>query len=75
MRKLRFVMLAIVWATIAAVSPLPAVIGVARADAPSAGDACTALHATTRDANGRMMWCNPTMTGNHSLVWQYGGPS
>jgi hypothetical protein len=73
MSKLRFVMLAI----IAAVSPLPAVTatGVARADAPAAGDACTVLHATTRDVNGRMMWCNPTMTGNHDLVWQYGGPS
>jgi hypothetical protein len=49
--------------------------GVARADAPAPGDSCTALHATTHDVNGRMMWCNPTMTGNHSLVWQYGGPS
>jgi hypothetical protein len=49
--------------------------GVARADAPTPGDACTALHATTHDANGRTMWCNPTMTGDHSLVWQYGGPS
>jgi hypothetical protein len=75
MSKLRFVMLAIMLATIAAASPLPAVVGVARADAPSAGDACAVLHATTRDVNGRMMWCNPTTTGNHSLVWQYGGPS
>jgi hypothetical protein len=75
MSKLRFVMLAITLAMIAAVSPLAAFIGVARADAPSPGDACTVLHATTRDVNGRMMWCNPTMTGNHSLVWQYGGPS
>ena len=71
MSKFRFVMLA----TIAAVSPLPAVTGVARADAPSAGEACSVFHATTRDVNGRTMWCNPTMTGNHSLVWQYGGPS
>ncbi len=47
---------------------------VAKADAPSPGDSCTVLHATTQDANGRMMWRNPTMTGNHSLVWQYGGP-
>jgi hypothetical protein len=49
--------------------------GVARADAPAPGDSCTTLHATTQDANGRTMWCNPTMTGAHSLVWQYGGPS
>jgi hypothetical protein len=67
MSKLLFALLA----TIAAVSPM----AVARADAPAAGDACTVLHATTRDANGRMMWCNPTMTGAHTLVWQYGGPS
>jgi hypothetical protein len=71
MSKLRFVMSAM----LAAVSPLAAVTGVARADAPTAGESCTVLHATARDVNGRMMWCNPTMTGNHSLVWQYGGPS
>lgn len=47
---------------------------VAQAQAPSPGDSCTVLHATTEDANGRTLWCNPTMTGNHSLVWQYGGP-
>jgi hypothetical protein len=76
MRRLRYV----VSALIAAASPLAlAVTGgvggpVARADAPSAGDSCTVLHATTQDANGRTMWCNPTMTGNHNLVWQYGGP-
>jgi hypothetical protein len=44
------------------------------AQAPAPGDSCTALHATTQDANGRTMWCNPTMTGDHNLVWQYGGP-
>jgi hypothetical protein len=49
--------------------------GVAGAQTPSAGDSCTVLHATTTDVNGRTMWCNPTMTGNHSLVWQYGGPA
>jgi hypothetical protein len=51
------------------------VVPVANADAPSPGDSCASLHAVTQDANGRNMWCNPTMTGNHSLVWQYGGPS
>jgi hypothetical protein len=49
-------------------------VPIASAEAPSPGDSCPALHATTQDANGRTMWCNPTMTGNHSLVWQYGGP-
>ncbi|KZS63666.1 hypothetical protein [Mycobacterium ostraviense] len=48
--------------------------GIAAAQAPSPGDSCTVLHATIQDANGRTMWCNPTMTGDHSLVWQYGGP-
>jgi hypothetical protein len=49
--------------------------GTAQGQAPAAGDSCTVLHATTQDVNGRTLWCNPTMTGNHSLVWQYGGPS
>jgi hypothetical protein len=77
MRRLRFFVLAM----IAGVSPIAFVVTsgaadpVAKAQAPSPGDSCTVLHATTQDANGRTMWCNPTMTGNHSLVWQYGGPS
>ena len=77
MRRLRCLVLAM----IAAVSAIAFVVtsGVAdpaaKADAPSPGDSCTVLRATTQDANGRTMWCNPTMTGNHSLVWQYGGPS
>ncbi|SPM31138.1 hypothetical protein [Mycobacterium terramassiliense] len=70
MNRLRF----LVAALIAAVASM-AGGGVARADSPAPGDSCTALHATTHDANGRTMWCNPTMTGDHSLVWQYGGPS
>lgn len=49
--------------------------GTAYGQAPAPGDSCTVLHSTTQDANGRTMWCNPTMTGNHSLVWQYGGPA
>jgi hypothetical protein len=48
--------------------------GTAAAQAPSPGDSCPVLHATTQDASGQTMWCNPTMTGSHSLVWQYGGP-
>jgi hypothetical protein len=73
MSKLRFIVVALM----AAVSPIAvaAGVGVARADAPAPGDACTVLHATTHDVNGRMMWCNPTMTDAHTLVWQYGGPS
>jgi hypothetical protein len=69
MSRLRWFVLAV----IVALAPVGG--GVARADAPAPGDACTVLNATTHDVNGRMMWCNPTMTGAHTLVWQYGGPS
>lgn len=73
MSKLRFG----VAAMIAALGPVAfaASGGIARADPPTPGDACTVLHATTKDVNGRMLWCNATMTGDHTLVWQYGGPS
>ncbi|MEB3981319.1 hypothetical protein OQ968_08605 [Mycobacterium sp. 663a-19] len=73
MSKLRFAIVA----TVAAVSAIAVALGTgtARADPPAPGDGCTVLHATAKDANGRMMWCNPTMTGDHSLVWQYGGPA
>jgi hypothetical protein len=66
MRRLRFAVSAAVLGVVAA--PL------AYAQAPAPGDSCTVLHATTQDVNGRPMWCNATMTGDHSLVWQYGGP-
>ncbi|MCV7400937.1 hypothetical protein H7K24_12315 [Mycobacterium fragae] len=49
--------------------------GMAQADPPGPGDPCPALHATTTDAEGQTMWCNPMMTGTHGLVWQYGGPA
>lgn len=45
------------------------------ASAPSAGDTCSPLNATTQDGAGQTMWCNPLMTGDHSLHWMYGGPS
>lgn len=73
MSRLRSLALAGV-VTVFALAPAGA-SGVARADPPAPGDECTVLHATTRDANDRLMWCNPTMTGPHTLVWQYGGPS
>jgi hypothetical protein len=73
--RLRF----LVAATIAAAGSAGFVVAgptgpVANANAPAPGNSCTVLHATTQDATGRTMWCNPTMTGTHSLVWQYGGP-
>jgi hypothetical protein len=73
MSKLRFGIAAM----LAAISPIAfaAAGGTARADPPAPGDKCTVLRATTKDVNGRTMWCNPTMTGDHTLVWQYGGPA
>ena len=47
----------------------------ANAQTASPGDPCSGLHATTRDANGRTMWCEPTMTGANSLFWGYLPPS
>ncbi len=72
MSRHRFVVLAI--PALAAVAVL-AGGGVARADAPAPGDTCTVFHATTHDVNGRTMWCNPTVTDAHNLMWQYGEPS
>jgi hypothetical protein len=74
MRILRFFIAALCAASIGCVAGGGIVSPVAHAQAPAPGDSCTVLHATTQDANGRTLWCNPTMTGNHSLVWQYGGP-
>ena len=71
MRKLRFFAFAMIAAGAASSSSADPV---AKPDGAPPGDSCTLLHAITQDANGRTMWCNPTMTGNHSLVWQYGGP-
>jgi hypothetical protein len=62
---------------VTAVMPIALVVagGSANAQAPSPGDPCVEFHATSQDDTGRTMWCNPTMTGSHSLVWQYGGPA
>jgi len=76
MSRLRCLKLAGASALITATAPIAlAAAPAASADVPAPGDACTVLHATGRDANGRTMWCNPTMTGDHSLVWQYGEAS
>lgn len=58
-------------ATIAIAASIAFTAGPAHAQPPpSPGQACFVEGATTRDAAGRTMWCNPMMTGNHSLVWQ-----
>lgn len=72
--RLRLAVFALV-APVAVAAGTAVTAPIAGADTPAAGDACTALHATTKDANGRTMWCNPTMTDAHNLVWQYGGPA
>ena len=74
MSTLRFFLAALCAASIGYVAGGGIASPVAQAQAPSPGDPCSVLHATTQDANSRTLWCNPTMTGNHSLVWQYGGP-
>jgi hypothetical protein len=43
----------------------------AYADARSPGQLHFVPNATTHDANGRAMRCNPTMTGTRDEVWQY----
>jgi len=73
MSRLRFLIAAAI--AVASSMVFAPVSAAARAEAPTPGDECPSLHATTDDANGRTMWCNPTMTGDHTLVWQYGGPS
>jgi hypothetical protein len=62
---------------VAAVAPIVSIVAAAgaQADPPGPGDPCPELHATTTDAQGKTMWCNPMMTGTHGLVWQYGGPA
>jgi hypothetical protein len=62
------------WVTVTAVVAITSTAE-GRADPPMPGDECTVLHSTTQDVNDRPMWCNPTSTGPHALVWQYGGPS
>ena len=76
MSRLRFLVLP----TLAVITPVAVVAGSfqdakAHAEAPGPGSACSVQNSITQDANGRTMWCNPTMTGDHRLVWQYGGPA
>ncbi len=64
-------------ARLATIAALVAVVtaGPVWAQGPSPGDPCPALHEIAQDDAGQTMWCNPTMTGDYSLVWQYGGPA
>ncbi len=67
-RKLGFLRLAMVSSATAVLVALG--MGVAYVNTPSAGHACSVRNATTRDAAGRTMWCNPG-TGGEGVVRQY----
>lgn len=68
-KKVGYLRLAMVSSTTAVLVALG--MGVAYANAPSAGDHCSVRNATAHDAAGRIMWCNPTVSGNHDVVWQF----
>jgi hypothetical protein len=68
-RKIGYLRLAVVTATTAVLVGLG--MGIAYANAPSAGDHCSVRNATTHDAAGHIMWCNPTLSGSHEVVWQH----
>ncbi len=67
-RKLGFLRLAMVSSVTAVLIALG--MGVAYVNIPSAGHPCSVRNATTRDAAGRTMWCNPAADGE-VVVWQY----
>ncbi len=71
--KLRYLRLAMVSSATAVLIAL--VMGVAYVNTPSPGHPCSVRNATTRDAAGRIMWCNPTTSGGQEVVWQYAAGS
>jgi hypothetical protein len=68
-KRTGYIRLAIVAVTTAGLVGLG--IGIGSANRPFEGRPCSVRNATSDDATGRTMWCNPTMTGNHDVVWQY----
>jgi hypothetical protein len=46
-------------------------IGFLYFNAPVRGQACSVEHATTQDAIGRTMACDPKEAGGRELTWQY----
>lgn len=61
---LRLAMVSTVTAVLVAIG-----MGTAYLNAPAAGHRCSVPNATTRDAHGRTMWCNPA--GAQGVVWRY----
>jgi hypothetical protein len=46
-------------------------IGFLYLNAPVRGQTCSVEHATTQDAIGRTMACDPKVAGGRELTWQY----
>lgn len=72
-KRIGYLRLAIVAVTTAGLVALGMGIGIAHR--PFEGRPCSVRNATSADASGRTLWCNPTMTGNHDVVWQYASAS
>ncbi len=72
-RKLGYLRLAMVSSATAVLIALG--MGAAYVNTPSAGSPCLVRNATTRDAAGRTMWCNPAPSGGGGVVWQYAAGS
>ena len=46
-------------------------IGFLYVNSPVRGQTCSVEHATTHDAIGRTMACDPKVAGSRELIWQY----
>ncbi len=68
-RKLGYLRLAMVSSATAVLIAFG--MGAAYVNTPSAGHPCSVRNATTRDAAGRTMWCNPATSKGEGVVWQY----
>ncbi|OBH05520.1 MULTISPECIES: hypothetical protein [unclassified Mycobacterium] len=72
-RKLGYLRLAMVSSVTAVLIALG--MGAAYISTPSAGQLCSDRNASTRDAAGRTMWCNPSTSSGGAAVWQYAAGS
>lgn len=63
--------LRLVMASIVAAGLIAAGVGFLYFKAPVRGEACSVEHATTQDAIGHTLICDPKVDGTHELVWQY----
>jgi hypothetical protein len=65
-KRIGYLRLAVVAVTTAGLVGLG--IGIGYANRPFEGRSCSVRNATSYDATGRIVWCDPTMTGNHDVV-------